>query len=183
MSTAGHPAARTDVVVRRAEPHEYAEVGRVTQHGFDTGPYGTTSDADRLALLHDAAGRARDGVLLVAVSADGAILGTASLLRHGTPYVRNARADEAELRLLAVVPSGRGQGVGGRIIEAAIDEARAWAVDAVVLDTGPDNPAVGLYERLGFVRRPERETTVVRGIGRLRFYAFALVGSALGGHT
>ncbi|MBI9114440.1 GNAT family N-acetyltransferase [Sanguibacter suaedae] len=165
----------TAPVVREARADEHAEVGRVTQTGFDAGPYGVATDPDRVALLHDAAGRARDGALLVALGADGRIVGTASVLRPGTTYARNAADDEAELRLLTVLPEGRGRGVGALLVTEAVRHARSWGMRALVLDTGPTNPALRLYVRLGFVRVPERETTHVRGLGTLRFYSFPLV--------
>ncbi len=91
-----------NIHVRPAFEREWAEVAALTVAGFD-GP--RRPDAARLALLRDAAGRAASGTLLVAQDeTSGALAGTASLLRAGTPYARLARPGEAELRLLASCP-------------------------------------------------------------------------------
>ncbi|MDM7831661.1 GNAT family N-acetyltransferase [Cellulomonas edaphi] len=161
--------------IRIAEPHEYDEVAALTRSAFDAGAYGPTQDAERLRQLADAAGRAADGDLIVAV-ADGRLVGTVSLLRPGTRYTRQARDDERELRLLATAPASRGQGVGATLVADALARARRAGAAAVVLDTGPRNVvSQRLYHRLGFERVVERETTVVgRGIGRLAVFRYDL---------
>ena len=169
-------AAGPGVTIRSAQPGEYPLVGRLTAEGFASGPYGVATDPDRVALLHDAAGRAASGDLLVAVDdVTGALVGTASLLRAGTRYARRALADEAEVRLVATSTAGRGRGVGSALMEAAIDRSRAWGADGLVVDTGAANvTAQRLYHRLGFERVPERETTHIRGIGVLAVFRFRL---------
>lgn len=164
------------ITVRTAGLTEHAAVGRLTVAGFAAGPYGAATDPDRVALLHDAAGRAESGDLLVAVDdSTGELVGTASLLRAGTRYSRRAAADEAEVRLLATSPAGRGRGVGSALMEDAIVRARAWGLDGLVVDTGAANVAAQrLYHRLGFERVPERETSHIPGIGVLAVYRFPL---------
>ena len=144
--------------VRTARTDEHDAVAALTEHGFATGPFGPTTDPARLALLRDAAGRAAAGDLLVA--ADGErLLGTASLLRPGTGYTRQARPQEAEVRLLTTAPEARRLGVGAALMAASIDRARSWGVSSLVLDTGAQNVASQrLYHRLGFERLVERET-------------------------
>lgn len=44
----------------------------------------------------------------------------------------------------------RRQGSGEQMLLALVDRARAEGVDALSLSVEPDNPAVALYERLGF---------------------------------
>ncbi|RYV50235.1 GNAT family N-acetyltransferase [Pengzhenrongella frigida] len=168
--------APSGITIRLAHPHEHAEVGLLTVAGFAAGPYGAATDPDRVALLHDAAGRAEAGELLVAVDdATGELVGTASLLRAGARYSRRALPDEAEVRLLATSQAGRGRGVGAALMESALERARGWGVTALVVDTGPGNlTAQRLYHRLGFERVPERETTHIPGVGVLIVFRFAL---------
>jgi ribosomal protein S18 acetylase RimI-like enzyme len=53
---------------------------------------------------------------------------------------------------IAVAPEGRGRGIGTQLLGALIDVAGAKGHRAVSLSVEPDNPAVRLYERAGFVR-------------------------------
>lgn len=146
------------IEVRVARTDEYDAVAELTEHGFATGPFGPTKDPDRLRLLRDSAGRAAAGDLLVATDG-GELLGTASLLRPGSAYNRQAHADEAEVRLLTTAPQARGSGVGAALMVASIERARSWGVAALVLDTGARNvTSQRLYHRLGFERLVERES-------------------------
>ncbi len=104
--------------------------------------------------------------MLVAVArgGDGAagdgerLLGTASVLRAGTPYSRVAVGDEAEVRLVAVDPVAQGAGMGEALMRASMETALGWGADALLLDTGERNlRAQALYARLGFERVPERD--------------------------
>lgn len=145
------------IEVRTSRPDEHAAVAELTEHGFATGPFGPTTDPARLALLRDAPGRAAAGDLLVALDGDE-LLGTISLLRAGTGYTRQARDDEAEVRLLTTAPGARGRGVGAALLAESVARARAWGVTALVLDTGARNVvAQRLYHRLGFERVVDRE--------------------------
>lgn len=49
-----------------------------------------------------------------------------------------------------VAPDSRGQGVGGALLRAALDQARRWGIARVSLSVEPGNPAVHLYRRSGF---------------------------------
>jgi ribosomal protein S18 acetylase RimI-like enzyme len=168
--------------VRLARPDEWDAVADVTYLGFGHGvPGARQPSASRLAELRDTAGRAREGDLLVAVSpVTGKIVGTASLLRPGACYNRQALADEAELRLLAVLPEARRQGAGRSLMEEAVRRARDWGVPALVLDTGPRNVASqSLYRSLGFLRAVERETKPAFSGGLLVVFRYAFEGEKL----
>ncbi|TFC20306.1 GNAT family N-acetyltransferase [Cryobacterium glucosi] len=58
----------------------------------------------------------------------------------------------------------QGAGTGEALVRAAIDEARAWGVSAVVLDTGSLNErAQRLYLRAGFHRLQDRAIPTAAG--------------------
>ncbi|MFJ3034364.1 GNAT family N-acetyltransferase [Curtobacterium pusillum] len=158
--------------VRLARPDEHDTVGLVTFRGFGHGlPGARQPTPERRALLLDAAARAADGDLLVAVDAADHPVGTATLLPPGASLTRQARGREAEIRLLAVVPEARRTGIARALMTAAIDRAWTWDVDAVVLDTGPQNTASqALYQQLGFVRQPARETQPASSGGMLAVF-------------
>lgn len=140
------------IEIRPARPDEYEETGRVTESAFATGPYGHLPVSDeRRTLVRDVEARSHSGEVLVAARADGAIVGTVTLLRAGTEQSRLARGDEAELRLLAVAPSARGTGLGRTLALAAEEVAHGWGAAAVVLDTGALNTvSQQLYRSLGY---------------------------------
>ena len=57
---------------------------------------------------------------------------------------------------IAVVPGSRGKGYGRELLEALLDRARSDGYASISLSVEPDNPALQLYEKHGFVRVGER---------------------------
>jgi ribosomal protein S18 acetylase RimI-like enzyme len=53
---------------------------------------------------------------------------------------------------LAVRPGARGRGVGTKLLETLIGRTRRQGRAALSLSVACENPALRLYERLGFVR-------------------------------
>jgi GNAT superfamily N-acetyltransferase len=61
-----------------------------------------------------------------------------------------------EIRLLAVAPAVRGQGIGAALIKECLQRARQAGAKAVTLHTTDlMRVAMQMYERMGFVRAPE----------------------------
>jgi GNAT superfamily N-acetyltransferase len=60
---------------------------------------------------------------------------------------------------MAVIPSHRSQGVGGRLLGALIETARADGISALSLSVSPLNFARRLYERMGFRKVGESGTS------------------------
>ncbi|MGP9694508.1 GNAT family N-acetyltransferase [Brachybacterium sp. AOP25-B2-12] len=166
------PDTRTPSV-RVARPEEYEEVGELTLRCFTrTGPQAVPIRPERRRLLLGAELRAAEGELLVVEDpGTGRIVGTVSLLRAGSALCRQATGDEREVRLLGVDASQRGRGLAAVIMRDAIARVGRDGGRTLVLDTGPLNTtAHRLYERLGFVRHPEREDTPATLGGFLRVY-------------
>ena len=168
--------ARSPLTIRPMHDGDVAAETALIERAFAAGPYGhlTVSD-ERRAFERDAVGRAASGTVLVALAGDR-LVGTASLLRAGTPYSRVAMPGEAEVRLVAVDPGEQGAGIGRSLMRVSLEAALAWGADALVLDTGARNTrAQALYERLGFVREPGRDAAVSAGDGVDSFvYTFGL---------
>ena len=89
---------------------------------------------------------------VVAVAEDGAALGAAwyRLLPADEPGYGFVAADVPELAL-GVRPHARGQGHGTALLAALLERADRDGLPAVSLSVEPDNPAVRLYARHGFV--------------------------------
>ncbi|MBK7752244.1 MAG: GNAT family N-acetyltransferase [Flavobacteriales bacterium] len=110
------------------------------------------------------------GDLLLAHGAAGAVVGVVLHLHTNGPLGQVARDGEAEFRMLAVAPEARGKRIGEALVRACIERAMNDGARAVVLWSQPTMPAAHrLYERLGFVRAPERDQEDVRGFTRLVF--------------
>ncbi len=67
-----------------------------------------------------------------------------------------AVADEAELLLLATARASRGRGVGGALLRAVIDAARARDLAKLHLEVRAGNDAARLYAQAGFAKVGER---------------------------
>ncbi|MEZ7549941.1 N-acetyltransferase family protein [Streptococcus sp. 20925_1_22] len=58
---------------------------------------------------------------------------------------------------ISFLPEFRGQGLGQQLMTAMLDLLKAKDYPSVSLSVSKDNPAVGFYQRLGFVTVEERE--------------------------
>jgi GNAT superfamily N-acetyltransferase len=112
-----------------------------------------------LAEMADAATRAAEGVLLVAVTGDGRVVGTVTL--YLGPGSMQWRPGDAMFRLLAVDPSARGRGIGRALFQACLERARAAGKRRMALHTTEwMATARAMYERAGFRREPEGDLHV-----------------------
>ena len=59
-------------------------------------------------------------------------------------------ADESELLLIAVLPGHHRRGIGRRLLDQFLDEAREDGVKRVHLEVRDGNPAVEMYRSAGF---------------------------------
>jgi ribosomal protein S18 acetylase RimI-like enzyme len=67
-------------------------------------------------------------------------------IRYLTPYVPHR---VYYLMFLSVAETGRNQGIGGQLLQNAIERARGAGLRSVHLDVYAGNPAIRLYERAG----------------------------------
>ena len=156
--------------VRPVRTEELDAVGELTVAAYVAD--GMDPDYSYVEVLADAARRATDAELLVAVDADERLLGTVTMCEPGTPWAEVSRPGELEFRMLAVAPDAQGRGVGERLIRAVLDRAGERGVPRVVLSSsGYMHVAHRLYHRLGFIRLPCRDWQPVPG---LQLLAFAL---------
>ena len=163
-----------DFLIRPALDSELDAAGDLTAETFITDghtPRGSTYEP-RLRDGHD---RAANAELLVAVDpGTGALLGSVTYAPPGSPYADLAEGQEGEFRMLAVTPAARGRGVGEALVRACLDRSRELGLPRVVMSTQQDMVrAHRIYERMGFVRTPERDWSPVPGVD-LMTYAIEL---------
>ncbi len=159
------------LTVRAARFDELDQVGRLTLEAYladgHTNPAGSYA-----AALADAPRRARDAELLVAVDAEGMLLGTITVCAPGSPLGEMSRPGELEFRMLAVNPDARRRGVGQALVAAVLKRATQIGARRVVLCSAEEmRVAHRLYARLGFSRMPERDWQPVPGYTLLAFGA------------
>lgn len=162
----------SELTIRPARPEEYAEVGRLTVEAYRaSGFLGEVERPDSYALtLADAVTRAAEAELLVAVDADGALLGTVTVALPGSAYAQVSDDTQVEFRMLAVRASARGRGVGEALTRAVLGHAAELGLRGVVLSSAVEmTTAHRIYERLGFRRTPDRDWSPVPGVSLITF--------------
>jgi GNAT superfamily N-acetyltransferase len=98
------------------------------------------------ARLRRLAGTGVDRVLVAVV--EGSVLGLA-----GVNYAWLFHADVPTARLMSIVVDERcrGHGIGRRLVEASVDQARAWGCDRIELTSRLERTDAHLfYETVGF---------------------------------
>ena len=130
--------------IRRALPEDHAAVARELADYLAF--IGDALDAE--GLDHDIAHwqeeyDGRTGVLLVVADAAGEVVGTAA--------VRLLEPGVGELKRMWLRPAWQGRGLGRRLMDACLDEARGLGCRALRLDTQAKlEAAVRLYRAYGF---------------------------------
>ncbi|GGN35448.1 GNAT family N-acetyltransferase [Streptomyces fuscichromogenes] len=148
-----------DIVIREAKPAEYDPLGDITALAYLQDGLLDFGESDSyLTELKDVAKRAAAATVLVAVRGT-ALLGGVTFVPGPGPMADLAAPGEAEIRMLAVGRAARGHGTGEALVRACIDRARATqGCTAVVLSSQRSmHTAHRIYERLGFVRTPDRD--------------------------
>lgn len=150
----------SEIRVRPARAGELDLVGELTVTAYLADNERMRRGEGYASKLADAATRASEAELLVAVDPADQVLGTVTVIRFGSPFAQMAGPGEVEFRMLAVDPAARGRGVGQLLVTAVLDRARAAGADRVVLFTMEwMQVAQRLYRRHGFQRAPDRDVT------------------------
>ncbi|MFJ8585074.1 GNAT family N-acetyltransferase [Streptomyces sp. NPDC093595] len=157
-----------DITIRAVRPEEHGALGEVTAQAYlGDGLLDFGESDEYLIELRDVSRRAAGAEVLVAVEQDRQVLGGVTFAAAGGgPWAVLAADGEAEIGMLAVAPAARRRGAGEALVRACVERARA--VDGcrrVVLSSRQAMRAAHrLYERLGFVRTPERDWQPVPGV-------------------
>ncbi|MFZ3500264.1 GNAT family N-acetyltransferase [Streptomyces sp. 5.8] len=160
-----------DIIIRTATAAEYEELGEITARAYlDDGLLDFSEDDPYLSRLRDVAGRAPDAEVIVAAY-EHTLLGGVTFAPPGSPLCDIAGPGEAEFRMLAVSPAARGRGAGEALVRACVSRARELeGVSHLVLSTTEKMlGAHRIYDRLGFVRTPDRDWYPVPGLPLLTY--------------
>lgn len=147
------------LVIRDARPDERGAMEELTLAAY--AEYATLMMPEAWAALSQAVhtALAADGpVERIVAERDGALVGSVLLYPAASNAYQGALAQVSapEVRLLAVVPAARGQGVATALMRACVERARRAGATALGLHTSETMQiALRLYERMGFVRAPE----------------------------
>lgn len=142
--------------IRRARDEELPAVGELLVEVYVGGGFIAATDS-YVSELADVTARAARADVLVAVDEDK-LVGSVTWCPDGSAYREIGRHDEGEFRTLVVSPAARGRGIGEALVRHCLELSYAAGHRGMVLSTLPSMvDAHRLYERLGFVRDPERD--------------------------
>jgi len=158
-----------DIVIRPAHPDEWEEAGRITVAAYLADGYIDSHAGGYADQLANAATRATEAELLVAVENDE-VLGTVTIVYPNTPWSEVSKPGELEFRMLAVSPKAQGKGLGERLVKAVLARAKEQGITHVVMSSSEKMTAAHrLYTRLGFHRLPERDWRPIPDLPLLAF--------------
>jgi ribosomal-protein-alanine N-acetyltransferase len=146
MQPSQETSANPLIVERREDLPPWADFDVLAKFFHETMvPWNDSLEDVEAALNYTFSDADGKGGYLALVEHDGALQGALAMLETGMGgYVPGHI-----LLFVSVDPSARGQGVGERLIRAALDHAPG----DVKLHVEYENPAKRLYERLGFVSK------------------------------
>jgi GNAT superfamily N-acetyltransferase len=147
-------------MIRRGGPQDVPFLRDMLRHAYYARWGGADDDGVPLSRYVEGWGRPGDAAMIeiegfMPVGAAWYRLFTAS--RPGYGFVD----DQTPELTIAVVPSCRGHGYGKELLEALLNRAVSEGYSSASLSVEPDNPALHLYERFGFVKVGERGGTLV----------------------
>ena len=145
----------TTLHITPCEPADYDAIDHLTARAY--APGGFAADDPYFIEILNVAQRAQQALVLVARQ-NSVPVGTLTCALPGSSWQEIARADEAELRILAVAPEQQRHGIGSALVRASIEHARHADCTALVLSSAAWMTAAHrLYQRLGFRHTPERD--------------------------
>jgi ribosomal protein S18 acetylase RimI-like enzyme len=160
------------MLIRDVRSEEYGPVGELVVDVYRS----IIPDLDEYAdELRDVASRIEAGVQVWVAEEDGELAGTVSYVPGPGRYAEWPDPLAGGIRMLAVLPSFQGRGIGEALVRACLDRARAEGQERVYLHTtGWMETAQRLYRRLGFVRAPELDWLPVPEVALTAYvYEFA----------
>ena len=142
-------------MIRPAGPQDVRFLRDMLHHAF----YRRESGGEEQPVYRYVSGWGRHGDAGVIAIDAGFPVGAAwyRLFKEAEPGYGFVDEQTPELAV-AVVPSRRGRGLGRELLTALMERARRDGFESLSLSVEDDNPAIGLYEALGFRAVAEQGT-------------------------
>jgi N-acetylglutamate synthase-like GNAT family acetyltransferase len=163
------------IAVRPITEADYDVVARITADAYLGAGYFDSAEYPYMKQIMRVQERAAVAPMIVA-ERHGVVIGSATLAVYGDVWADIALEDELEFRLLVVDPTVQRSGAGKAMVAWILEKARATeGITAVSLTTGDDwHTAHALYQKLGFIRVPERDWPIPENGKMLRVYRMEL---------
>jgi ribosomal protein S18 acetylase RimI-like enzyme len=146
-------------MIRQAGIDDVDHIARLL-HAFNTEYGDPTPDPPQIAERLRVLLRMGDTSILLSLDTDPTRPDALAVMRFRESIWSEAL--ECYLAELYVVPELRGRGIGGALLEAAMEHARERGADFMDLGTSEDDVAArGLYEKLGFTNRERPDGPVM----------------------
>ncbi len=145
------------VTIRPATGDDFEAVARITLAAYRA--LSVWVGDDYAVELADVAGRAESGsTVLVAEDGDGRVVGSVTLVLAPSPFFEWDPGVDGDcgFRMLAVDPAAQGRGIGPALVEECLRRSRVAGRKRMIIGSTPwMTTAHRIYERMGFVRRPD----------------------------
>lgn len=163
-----------DIHLRGARPSDVHTVGELTVQAYLAGQHLEVGDPYEVTLRD--VGTRLD--ITIIAELNGEVVGSVTVCPNTHPAAEISGDDEWEFRFLAIRPDSWGGGIARRLIaecELRATQAGAAAIAISVIDQ--NERAHQLYQRLGYVRAPERDwspprDTTVCGVSTVQLLAY-----------
>jgi ribosomal protein S18 acetylase RimI-like enzyme len=143
-----------DIRLRPAQPSDVTIIGELTVQAYHAGQHLEPGDSYE-DTLRDVTPRLADTVV---AELDGAVVGSVTVCSSGNPTAEISADGEWEFRFLATRPDLWGAGIARVLIaECEVRAAQAGASAIVISVIDSNKRAHQLYQRLDYVRVPERD--------------------------
>lgn len=161
----------SNLVIREARDDELDRVAALIVDAY--AEYAAKMSPDAWSIyaneIANVRGRLGDSVLLVA-ELDGALVGSVTMFAGW----RGAQEGSVGVRMLAVLPDKRGEGVGRALMEECAARARVAGKERIVLTTTQEMAAIReITDAMGFTREPGLDHEPAPGV-RNQGYALKL---------
>lgn len=151
------------IEVRPVRDDEQETVGRLTVAAYDH--VGRVSDDYRVHLADVSSRQDDDTTVLVALDG-GEVVGSITVVSACSEHFEHRGHGDGGFRMLAVDPAAQGHGVGRVLLDAVLEHGRTQGWRRLTITTMTwMRGAQRMYERAGFVRRPDLDVRFTSGIG------------------